>query len=139
MIEQLLEFMANHWILTSIWSVIIILLVIHEGERGGSQLSTTQVTRMINNENAVVIDIRKKEDFRTGHLPDSVNIQAQGFETHLGQLEIYRDRPIILICKTGTTAGAVGLILKKAGFDNVTRLKGGITEWQSHGLPLVKK
>lgn len=139
MIEQMLEFMINHWILTSIWSVIIILLVLHEGSRGGLQLSPAQVTRMINNDNAVVVDIRKKEDFRTGHLPESINIPAAGFETHLGQLEIYKKRPMILVCKTGTTAGAVGLVLKKAGFDQVTRLKGGITEWQSNNLPLVKK
>ncbi len=139
MIENLLTFMTNHWILTSIWSVIVLLLVIHEGSRGGLQLSPAQVTRMINNEDAVVIDIRKKEDFRTGHLPESINIAAAGFDTHLGQLEIYKKRPVILVCKTGTTAGAVGIVLKKAGFDQVSRLKGGITEWQSNGLPLVKK
>lgn len=138
MLEQIIEFMTNHWILTSLWSAILILVLLNEGARGGDQLSTAQVTRLINNEDAVVVDIRKKEDFRTGHLPESINLPSTGFANHLGQLEPYKTRPIILVCKTGTTAGSVGVILKNAGFEQVTRLKGGIMEWQANSLPLVK-
>lgn len=138
MMEQILEFMTNHWILTSIWSVIVILLVMNEGARGGDQLSPGQVTRLINSEEAVVVDIRKKEEFRTGHLPQSINIPATGFSSHIGELEPYRNRPVIIVCKTGTTAGSIGVMLTKAGFEQVSRLKGGIMEWQSNSLPLVK-
>ena len=136
--EQFFEFMANHWILTSAWSAVLILLLFNESMRGGSQLSPMQVTQMINRSEAVVLDIRKKEEFRTGHLPESINIPAANIQSQLGQLEPYKNRPIVLVCKTGTTAGTVGVTLNKAGFDQVSRLRGGIMEWKNSSLPLVK-
>ncbi|WP_428242819.1 rhodanese-like domain-containing protein [Gynuella sp.] len=136
--EQFLVFIMNHWILSAVWLVFFILVILNESARGGAQLSPQQATRLINSENAVVLDVRKKDEFKTGHLPNSLNIPATNISNRLGELEPYRNKPIILVCKTGTTTGTVGATLKKAGFENVTRLKGGITEWLSNNLPLVK-
>ena len=124
--------------LSAVWLVLFTLVIVNEGARGGAQLSPQQATRLINSENAVVLDVRKKDEFKTGHLPNSLNIPAANISNRLGELEPYRNKPIILVCKTGTTTSTVGATLKKAGFEKVTRLKGGITEWLSNNLPLVK-
>ena len=139
MLEQLLEFAVNHWILTSLWIVLAILLMKTEGARGGLALSPQQVTQKINNEDAKVIDIRAKDEFNKGHLPNATNIPARDVQKRLGELEPFKDQPVILICKTGTTAGATGAILAKEGFSKLFKLRGGILEWQNSNLPLVKK
>ena len=138
MLEQFLEFVINHWVLSLIWVVLFILLIRTEGARGGTALSPSQVTQLINKEEAAVIDIRAKEDFRAGHLPNSINIPARDMQKRLSELDKYKDKPVILICKTGTTAGATGSILAKAGFTKLNKLRGGIMEWQGSNLPLVK-
>ncbi len=48
------------------------------------------------------------------------------------------ERPLVVACKMGQQAGAAGNILRKAGFANVMRLSGGMTEWRSSNLPVVK-
>jgi rhodanese-related sulfurtransferase len=138
MLEQILEFVVNHWLLTSIWVVLFILLMRNEGARGGAALSTAQVTQLINKENAKVVDIRAKDEFKTGHLPDAINIPAKDMPKRMTELDAFKDVPIILICKTGTTAGATGSLLTKAGFTKLNKLRGGILEWQGSNLPLVK-
>ncbi len=136
--EQLIEFLGNHPILCSTWFGLMAAIIWSEGARGGAQVSPAQATAMINREDAVVVDIRKKEEFRTGHLPEAINIPAANIESRIGELEPYKSKPVILVCKAGTSAGAAGASLRKAGFENVSRLKGGIMEWQSNKMPLVK-
>ncbi len=138
MLEQLLEFVINHWILSSVWAVLLILLIKVEGSRGGAAISPAQVTQLINKENAKVIDIRAKDEFRAGHLPAAINIPARDLPKRMSELDAFKETPIILICKTGTTAGASGSLLAKAGFTKLNKLRGGILEWQSSNLPLVK-
>lgn len=138
MLEQLLEFVINHWVLTLIWVALFILLIRSEGARGGKAISPTQVTQLINKQDAKVIDIRSKDEFRKGHLPDAINIPSRDVQKRMNEIESYKDKPVILICKTGTTAGATGSLLAKEGFTNLNKLRGGILEWQGANLPLVK-
>jgi rhodanese-related sulfurtransferase len=138
MLEQFIEFVINHWILSLVWVVLFILLIRSEGARGGVALSPAQVTQLINKEDAAVIDIRAKDEFRKGHLPNSINIPAREMQQRIAELDKFKDKPVILICKTGTTAGATGSLLAKAGFSKLNKLKGGILEWQGSNLPLVK-
>ncbi len=138
MLEQLLEFIINHWILSSIWVVLFVLLVRTESARGGKSITPAEVTQLINKEEATVVDIRNRDDFKSGHLPNSINIPARDLEKRLSELQAYKEKPVILICKTGTTAGASGALMTKQGFTNLNKLRGGITEWQASNLPLVK-
>lgn len=138
MLEQFFEFAVNHWILVSIWVILFVLLLRNEGSRGGSALTPQQVTQKINHEDAKVLDIRAKDDFKKGHLPNAINIPARDIQSRMNELEAYKDEPLILICKTGTTAGATGSVLAKAGFTKLYKLRGGIMDWQGSNLPLVK-
>lgn len=54
------------------------------------------------------------------------------------ELEKHRDKVIILADKIGQHTGAVGKTLGKEGF-KIRRLQGGVSEWSSQGLPLIKK
>ena len=137
-LEQLIPFIGNHPILIMIWLAFFFGLLFLGSVQSGKKLSPQQVTAKINNENAVILDIRKRDEFNTGHLPDAINIAFENLESRKEELEKYKDRPIIVICKTGTTAGSAGALLTKAGFANVFRMSGGILDWQAQKLPLVK-
>ncbi|MHA7880378.1 MAG: rhodanese-like domain-containing protein [Saccharospirillum sp.] len=138
MLEQLFEFVINHWILTSIWFALLIALLVTESSKGGKGVSPQQATILINTQDALVVDIRPKDEFRKGHLPNAVNIPSRDMQKRMTELEKHKDKPIILVCRTGTTAGASGAMLAKAGFNQLHKLRGGIMEWQNSSLPLVK-
>lgn len=136
--ERLLEFVMNHPELVVPFVVLLTLLILLESRRGGKTVSSQQLTNLVNKEEAVVIDVRDAKEFREGHITDSRNIPFSTLKDSLGQLEKYKDKPVILVCKIGQHAGAAGRILSTHGFKDVRRLRGGITTWKSEGLPLVK-
>jgi rhodanese-related sulfurtransferase len=137
--QEFIEFATVNWMMMAIWAAFLGLLVYSEVSRGGSSLSPQQTTHLINTEDAVVLDIRKAEDFARGHIPNAVNIPATLVKSRLKELDKYKDKPIIVACHLGHTAGPICSDLRKAGFSAVHRLKGGITEWQNNRFPLVKK
>jgi rhodanese-related sulfurtransferase len=137
--QEFIEFATVNWMMMAIWAAFLGLLIYSEVARGGSSLSPQQSTHLINSEAAVVLDIRKQEEFERGHIPNAINIPASQIKTRLSELDKHKDKPVIVACNLGHTAGPICGDLRKAGFKSVHRLKGGIAEWQNNRFPLVKK
>ena len=137
--EQFIEFATNHWMLVSILAGLFGLLAWDSSHKAGPKVGTHEATRLINQENAVVLDIREKADFKAGHLVDSLNIPQSKLNSSLSELEKHKQTPIIVVCKAGQTSSAAAKTLKDSGFEQVYRLAGGIMEWTGNNLPLVKK
>ncbi len=136
--EQLFEFIGNHYILTGIFVVLMGIFARNELQRGGRAVSAQQLVDLINREGAVVLDVRDKKEFGEGHIVDAMNIPHTAIASRMGELERHKVKPVVVACKMGQHSGAVGTLLRKAGFENVVRLRGGITEWRSQNLPVVK-
>lgn len=136
--EQFLEFVINHWILTSILIGLLILLAWDSSNKAGPKVSTHEATRLINQENALMLDIREKKEFKSGHVVDAVNIPFASLASRLDELK-EKERPIIVVCKAGQTASAASKQLKDAGHSAVYRLQGGMMEWTNQNLPVVTK
>ncbi len=136
--EQLFEFIGNHPVLVGMFLVLLVLFIRNEMNRGGKSVSAQELVTLVNNENAVVLDIRDRKEFEAGHIVDAVNIPYASLETRIDELTKYKERPIVLTCKMGQHAGAAGTMLRKKGFENVSRLTGGIMEWRNQSLPVVK-
>lgn len=136
--EQLFAFITNHPMLVGAFVILLILFIRNEMARGGATLGAQEVVNLVNHEGAIVLDVRDKAEFKAGHIVDSINIPYASLEARLDELKKYEDKPIIVACKMGQHAGAAGAQLKKAGFAQVSRLRGGITEWRGQNLPVVK-
>ena len=133
-----LDFLAQQWQLASALLVCVMLLAFHESRRGGKTISPHQLVTLVNGQQAAVIDLRDPADFRKGHIIDAINIPAAKVGDRMAELEALRDKPLVLVCKIGQNASMVGKELAAKGFANIYRLHGGITEWQTSQLPLVK-
>ena len=105
---------------------------------GGSGVTPTQATLLINREDAQVIDVRGSDEYVSGHLPDSRNIPLEQLEARAGELEKFKDTPVILVCQTGARSSGACKQLEKLGFSKVNNLESGIAGWRSAGLPLKK-
>lgn len=118
--------------------LLVSLLIFHESRKGGKSLSPQQLTHAINKEDAVVLDVRDGAEFKAGHIPGAINIPFSGFDKRMTELDKYKQRPVVLVCKMGQHSGAISKKLKGAGFESVFKLSGGIAEWQNSQFPLVK-
>jgi rhodanese-related sulfurtransferase len=136
--DQLFAFVGGHPYLVGLFVVLLALFVRNEMTRGGATLSAQEVVNLVNNEGAVVVDIRDKAEFEEGHIVDAINIPFSNLDARVDELKKFQDKPVVIACKMGQHSGAAGTALRKAGFDNVSRLRGGITEWRGQSLPVVK-
>ena len=136
--DQLFEFIVNRWYLVGGFLIVLFLFVRNEVARGGRAVTPQELVNLVNRDRAVVLDVRDAKDYSQGHIVDAVNVPHTSLATRLAELEKYKSRPIVVACKMGQHAGAAGTILRKSGFDNVSRLKGGITEWLNQNLPTVR-
>lgn len=71
------------------------------------------------NQNAIVIDVRTPEEYKTAHFKNALNIPYDQIEQHLKELEKYKDKTIIVYCRSGRRSGIAKNILEMNGFKNV--------------------
>lgn len=138
--QQILHFIAKHWYWVAALIVALLLLFFEESKSraGGARVPPSVVTRMINSEQAVVLDIRDAEAFASGHITGAINLPLADFERNMKRVEKYKKRPIILVCTSGQKSLGLMNKLNKQGFDKVFVLAGGINAWKSASMPLVK-
>lgn len=96
---------------------------------------------------AIVIDVREPAEFETGHIPGSINIPRGVLEfqvdAHPAVANVsdpalsHKERPIVLVCRTGGRAALSALSLQRLGFADVRSIAGGVLAWGEAGLPLV--
>ncbi|MFT5210751.1 MAG: rhodanese-related sulfurtransferase [Flavobacterium sp.] len=138
MIEQLFEFIGNHYVLVGIFVILAVSFLINEGKRGGKTVSTTELVNLVNKESAIILDIRDKKDFGFGHIVEAINIPYASVDQRSSELNAYKQKPVIIVCKMGQTSSGIGKKLKEQGFEDVRRLSGGMAEWSGANLPVIK-
>ncbi len=55
----------------------------------------------------------------------------------MSELDKYKNKPVVLVCKMGQQSGAAGKQLKAANFEDVYKMSGGMMEWGNLQLPTV--
>jgi len=100
----------------------------------GPALSTLEATQLINSRNAQVVDVRSAEEFAQGSLPSAKNLPRAALKDRMGELK--KDRPVILVCNSGTTARPAAAQMRASGFNEVFVLSGGLAAWREAGLPV---
>lgn len=139
--EELLAFAGRHELLSIALVGLTVAIVVNEVMqlfRGYKVLRPAGLTALVNRDNALVVDLRPVADFEKGHIPGSRNVQMSQFDPENKHLAAAKSLPVVLVCKTGQTAGGAAKRLRKAGFEHVHVLDGGIGGWQQADLPLVK-
>lgn len=110
----------------------------HEARKSGESLTPQQAINVVNAEDGLFLDLRESAEFGNGHIANAMNIPASKLDGRIAELEKYRDKPLVLVCKMGQSSGSVGKKLGAQGFNRVYRMSGGMMEWGQSQLPLVK-
>lgn len=135
----MLDYVTQNWFLLLAFVFVAFMLAkgpITKLMAGYGEVDPLQATRMINHEDAVVVDVREAKEWSAGHLPGACHIPLGQLGSRLQELERFRDRPIITQCRSGGRSAMAAASLKRAGFAKVFNLSGGIEAWRSAGLPI---
>jgi rhodanese-related sulfurtransferase len=110
------------------------------GGSGSSLISPADVVSLAGKDSTLLLlDVRTPEEFsgETGHLAGALLIPVQELEDRVGELTKYRDRTIVVYCRTGHRSTSATGILQKHGF-KVMNMEGGITRWRAEHFPTVQ-
>ncbi|MEM9555942.1 MAG: rhodanese-like domain-containing protein [Acidobacteriota bacterium] len=86
-----------------------------------------------------VLDVRTADEYASGHI-DGARLEMAGFlpeRVETLRHEISGDRPIAIVCGSGYRSTVAAGVLRRAGFDEVWNMPGGMNAWRSHDLPVV--
>ena len=89
---------------------------------------------MENNEDYLIVDVRTKEEFDSGHLEGALLLPVQELGERLDELPM--DKPIIVYCRSGNRSRTAANILIDNGFTMVYDM-GGISSWTAEGYPVI--
>lgn len=142
MFTQLSEFSANHTLLVGAFAALLVAVFINEFKHASqnfSKLTPAGAIQLINNEDVVLLDVREPAETAAGKIAKSIQIPVGSVAQRIGELDKYKDKHVIVYCKTGQRSGLACRELNKAGFDKVFSLSGGMMAWQDAHLPTSRK
>lgn len=139
--ERLPEFVSQHLLLVLAFVGLTVFLagsLLSRFTRGYREVTPAQLTALINRENALVVDLSPQADFQKAHIPGSRHVAPSQFDPEHKDLAKVKDRPVVVVCRNGMSAGGAAKRLIKAGFTRVYVLGGGVAQWQAAELPLTR-
>jgi rhodanese-related sulfurtransferase len=139
--EQLQAFASSSPLLSLALAGLTLAIIVTEIARlfrGYKALRPAELTSLINRDNALVVDLSASADFEKGHIAGSRNIAPSQFDPENKVLAAARQLPVVVVCRNGQASASAAKRLKKAGFEQVYWLDGGVAAWQQADLPLVK-
>ena len=106
--------------------------------RGIKDVDHVAATQLINHKSALVLDVREQGEYDSGHILNSKLVPLGKLRERIGELEKYRDKPILVVCRSGMRSASACALLGKQGFVQAYNLEGGVMAWQKASLPLER-
>ena len=102
-----------------------------------TEICPTKTQALIKN-GALLVDVREKDEVAklAYDVPNIINIPLSVFEEHY--TEIPKDKPVVMVCKSGGRSSKAAIILQNNGFTKVYNLEGGFTAWLASSYPSTK-
>lgn len=126
------------WIILLIGAVYIAFLGVGqkpqtEAGKISTEISVVEAAKL-RDQGAFILDVREQSEWDQFHIPGAMLIPLGSLPDQLAKIP--RDKTVIVVCRTGRRSAEGRDILLKAGYEKVTSMAGGVTEWQSKGLPI---
>lgn len=100
-----------------------------------SEINPNQLKAMTNH---IILDAREKEEFQVSHIPGAIEIGYDDFKlNNLPKMD--PQKRIVVYCSVGYRSEKIAEKLKKAGYADVSNLRGGIFQWVNEGNPVVNE
>ena len=138
--DRLIDYVTLHPLLAG--SVVLALVVVFTFESrlrstAHSAISSQDLIRLMN-QGALVLDIRKPEEFAQGHVNGAKHLSSDQILTAGDNFKRFKDKPVVVYCDSGSLASAAVRQLNAQGFTKAFTLRGGFAGWRADNLPIAK-
>jgi len=104
---------------------------------GASAVGTLEATLLINQKDALLIDVRDAAEFAKGHVLNARNMPVSQIDAQIESIAKNKQKSVLVYCETGRHSASVTAKLRAAGYENAVSLGGGLGAWRQAGLPLT--
>ncbi|MGK2960444.1 MAG: rhodanese-like domain-containing protein [Candidatus Malihini olakiniferum] len=140
--QEIMSFVSRHSIMSIAWVALLVAFIVITVKSKLSkveEITRGEAIQLINKEEAVIVDLRNRDDFRRGYIANAINLLPNDIKNgSLGKLEKHKERPVIVVCVNGISSREFADHFLKAGFERVFVLKDGLSGWSYENLPLVQ-
>jgi molybdopterin/thiamine biosynthesis adenylyltransferase/rhodanese-related sulfurtransferase len=89
-------------------------------------------------EDVILLDVREKDEVRTGYINGAISVPRGFLEMQVtGQIPD-RDQDVVVYCAGGVRSLLAGRVMREMGYQNVSSMAGGITQWKDAGHSIVR-
>ena len=138
--ERLIQYVTAHPYLAGSVLLALIVVITYESRMRSAafaSISSQDLIRLMN-QGALVLDIRKAEEFAQGHVNGARHLSSDQILTAGEQFKRFKDKPVIVDCDSGSLAAAAVRQLAEQGFTKAFTLRGGFSAWRAENLPVAK-
>jgi len=138
--ERLIEYVNNHPMMAAAVVVALVVVVVYESRLRATaavSISSQDLIRLMN-QGALVLDIRKPEEFAAGHVNGAKQLPSDQILTAGENFKRFKEKPVIVYCESGSLAAAAVRQLNLQGFTKAFSLRGGLAGWRAENLPIAK-
>jgi rhodanese-related sulfurtransferase len=138
--ERLIEYVTHHPALAGAVLLALVVVVVFESRMrttAFAAISAQDLIRMMN-QGALVLDIRKPEEFAAGHVNGAKHLSSEKILTAGDSFKRFKDKPVVVYCDSGSLAAAAVRQLTEQGFTKAFTLRGGFAGWRAENLPIAK-
>ena len=98
-------------------------------------MKATEVSQLLKDPAARLLDVRTASEFENAHIAGAYNVPLDQLNEHAEELRSARG-PVILICQSGQRAQRAEALLSSSGLATMHVLDGGMDSWQALGFPV---
>ncbi|MEO8017615.1 MAG: rhodanese-like domain-containing protein [Pseudomonadota bacterium] len=138
--ERLMEYVTHHPLLAAATVLALVVVVIYESRvsaSGFAAISSQDLIRLMN-QGALVLDIRKPEEFAAGHVNGAKQLPSDQILSAGENFKRFKEKPVVVYCESGSLASAAVRQLNRQGFTKAFSLRGGFAGWRAENLPVTK-
>ncbi len=99
------------------------------------EISPADASAKIKSGDAVIIDVRDKDEWDAGHIPDAIHLSRGTIELEIEEKVPDLNATIICHCGGGGRSALAAESLQKMGYKHVRSMAGGLKAWKTSGLP----
>jgi len=139
--DQMIEFTTNNAMLVGSFLALLSYLAFTEYReltQKFSVVSPSGAIQIMNQDDTLLIDVREDNELKDAAIADHKHIPLGKVLGRLGELEKFKEKDIVVYCRSGHRSASACRTLSKNGFEKIHNLKGGIIAWKDAQLPVVK-
>src|SRR5438093_2757611 len=100
------------------------------------ETDATRARELIETGDPVVVDVREQAEWDEGHIPGAVHVPRGHLESRIERAAPDPSRPLLVYCSAGNRSAFAAKTLEEMGYEEVTSLSGGFTDWKRNGFPV---